>query len=141
MEGIEANSEGREAADRGKRIRRHWPSEIKRRIVREAEKGGAVRQQVAQRHGVQVNVLNRWRKELQSGSSVAKKAARRARLLPVRVSETRASRAASRPVLAAMAVTAGDMIEVAFPAGQKVTVRGVVDGALLRTVLQELARC
>jgi hypothetical protein len=40
-----------------------------------------------------------------------------------------------------MAITAGDMIEVAFPAGQRVTVRGVVDGEVLRAVLQELSRC
>jgi hypothetical protein len=40
-----------------------------------------------------------------------------------------------------MVITAGNLIEVAFPAGQRVSVRGVVDGALLRTVLQELARC
>ena len=31
--------------------------------------------------------------------------------------------------------------EVAFPAGQRVTVRGVVNGELLRAVLQELSRC
>ena len=54
--------------------------EIKRRIVREAEKPGAVKQQVAERHGVHVSVLNRWRTEVPRGSSGAKKAARRARL-------------------------------------------------------------
>jgi hypothetical protein len=32
-------------------------------------------------------------------------------------------------------------MEVGFPAGQRVTVRGVVDGGLLRTVLEELSRC
>jgi|HubBroStandDraft_6_1064221.scaffolds.fasta_scaffold38269_5 transposase len=141
MDGIEASSEGREAADQGKRIRRHWTIEFKRRIVREAEKPGAVKQQVAQRHGVHVSVLNRWRTELRSGSSGAKKAARRARLLPVRVSKTRTSRAVSLPVPAAMRIGADDMIEVAFPAGQRVTVRGVVDGNVLRAVLQELSRC
>ncbi len=139
MDGSEAIS-GREAADRGKRIRRHWKTEIKRRIVREAGKPGAVKQQVAQRHGVHVSVLNRWRTELPSASSGAKKAARRARLLPVQVSKTQTSRAASRPLHAPMPATAGD-IEVAFPAGQRVTVRGVVDGEALRAVLQELSRC
>jgi transposase-like protein len=43
MDGIEASSEGRVATDQGKRIRRHWTPEIKRRIVREAEKPGAVK--------------------------------------------------------------------------------------------------
>lgn len=140
MDGIEASSEGRAAADQGKRIRRHWTTEIKRRIVREAEKRGAVKQQVAERHGVHVSVLNRWRTELPSRSSGAKKAARRARLVPVRVSTTRTSRAASRP-FPATAITATDMMEVVFPAGQRVAIRGVVNGEVLRAVLQELSRC
>ena len=141
MDGVEATGEDRQAADRGKRTRRHWTASDKRRIVREAERRGAVRQQIAQRHGVHVSVLNRWRAELRIGAAGGKKAVRRARLLPVQVSKTQASRAASRPVRATTAVSAGDIIEVAFPAGQRVSVRGVVDGALLRTVLQELARC
>jgi transposase len=136
MDGIEANGEDRPADDR-KRTRRQWTTADKRRIVREAERPGAVRQQVAQRHGVHVSVLNRWRTELRIEASSGKKVARTARLLPVQVRKTRPARAASQSV----AVPGGDLIEVAFPAGQRVTVRGVVDGALLRTVLQELARC
>ncbi len=137
MDGIEANGEGRAIAELGKRIRRQWTMADKRRIVREADRAGAVRQQVAQRHGVHVSVLNRWRTELRIGASGGKKVARTARLLPVQVRKTRPARAASQSV----AVPAGDLIEVVFPAGQRVTVRGVVDGALLRTVLEELARC
>jgi transposase-like protein len=141
MDGIEASGEGRVATDQGKRIRRHWTTEIKRRIVREAEKSGAVKQQVAERHGVHVSVLNRWRTELPSRSSGAKKAARRARLVPVRVRKTHTSRAPSRPFPATTAVNTTDMMEVAFPAGQRVAIRGVVNGDVLRTVLQELSRC
>jgi transposase len=141
MDGIEASSEDREAADQGKRIRRHWTTEIKRRIVREAERPGAVKQQVAQRHGVHVSVLNRWCTELLRGSSRSARGARRARLLPVRVRKTPTSRAVIRSVPAAMPITAANMMEVAFPAGQRVTVRGVVDGDVLRAVLQELSRC
>lgn len=137
MDGIETNAEGQAIAEPGRRIRRQWTTADKRRIVREAERPGAVRQQVAQRHGVHVSVLNRWRTELRVGASGGKKGARTARLLPVQVRKTRPARAASRSA----AVLAGDIIEVAFPAGQKLTVRGAVDGALLRTVLQELARC
>ena len=136
MDGIEANGEDRAADDR-KRTRRQWTTADKRRIVREAERPGAVRQLVAQHHGVHVSVLNRWRTELRIGASSGKKVARTARLLPVQVRKTRPARAASQSV----AVPGGDLIEVAFPAGQRVTVRGVVDGALLRTVLEELARC
>ncbi len=141
MDGIEASSEGGVAANQGRRIRRHWTTEIKRRIVREAEKPGAVRQQVAERHGVHVSALNRWRTELASGPSGAKKAARRARLVPVRVSKTHTSRAPSRSFPATMAMIGTDMMEVAFPAGQRVAIRGVVNRDVLRTVLQELSRC
>jgi len=109
----------------------------KRRVVREAERPGAVRQLVARHHGVHVSVLNRWRSELRIGASGGKKVVRTARLLPVQVRKTRPARAASRPV----SEPADDLIEAAFPAGPRVTVRGVVDGTLLRTVLQELARC
>ncbi len=141
MDGIEASSEGQVGADQGKRIRRHWTTEIKRRIVREAEKPGAVKQQVAEHHGVHVSALNRWRTELASGSSGAKKAARRARLVPVRVSKTPTSRAPIRPLPTTTAMTGTDIMDVAFPAGQRVAIRGVVNGDVLRTVLQELSRC
>lgn len=141
MDGIEASSEGGVGADQGKRIRRHWTIEDKRRIVREAEKRGAVKQQVAERHGVHVSVLNRWRAELPSRSSGAKKAARRARLVPVRVSKTHTSRAPSRPFPATTEMFGTDTMEVAFPAGQRVAICGVVNGDVLRTVLQELSRC
>ena len=137
MDGIETKREGQTVAEPGKRIRRQWTRADKRRIVREAERPGAVRQQVAQHHGVHVSVLNRWRTELRIGASGGKKGARTALLLPVQVRKPRAARAASRSV----AVPADDIIEVAFPAGQRILVRGKVDGALLRAVLEELARC
>jgi transposase len=137
MDGIEANGEGRQMAAQGKRIRRQWTTQSKRRIVREAERPGAVRQQVAQRHGVHVSVLNRWRTELRIGASGGKKGVRAVRLLPVQVRKSQPARAASRSV----SVTEGDMIEVVFPAGQRLKMRGVVDGVQLRTVLQELSRC
>jgi transposase len=140
MDGIEANGEDR-PADGGKRIRRQWTRADKRRIVREAERPGAVRQQVAQQHGVHLSILNRWRKELRIGAPNTKKSVRKARLLPIRVSKTPAPRARSSPARALMEVAAGDSIEVAFTAGQRVTVRGVVDDGILRTVLRELSRC
>jgi transposase len=140
MDGVEANGEGRQPVGPGKRIRRQWTAGDKRRIVREAQRPGAVRQEVAQRHGVHVSVLNRWRAEQRVKASGAKKAVSAARLLPVRLRKARPSRAASRPAAVA-AVTAVDVIEVEFSAGRRLKVRGVVDDGLLRTVLQELSRC
>ena len=142
MDGVEANGDGLQPAELGRRTRRQWTAGDKRRIVREAQRPGAVRQKVAQRHGVHVSVLNRWRTEQLTRASGAKKKASAARLLPVRVRKARPSRAASRPVGTTIAVvTAVDVIEVEFSAGRRLTVRGVVDGGLLRTVLQELSQC
>lgn len=144
MDGGEATVESREQADGGKRIRRHWSAEDKRRIMREASRPGAVRRQVAEHHGVHLSVLNRWRRDLVAAvrRPSTKQVARPARLLPVQLSRSSPPpRTASRPMSARMAHAAGDLIEVAFPAGQRVMVRGVVNGDLLRAVLQELSRC
>jgi len=80
MGGIEVQGEGRQAAEPGKRARRLWTAEEKRRIVRESQRPGAVRQEVAQRHGVHVSVMNRWRTEQPSGASPAKKTVKPVRL-------------------------------------------------------------
>jgi len=141
MDGIEVEGEGRQAAQPGKRTRRLWTTKAKRRIVREAQRPGAVKQQVALRHGVHVSVLNRWRLEQLSKSSTAKKPVSPVRLLPLRVRKSPPSRGASRRIPAATAGAEVGIMEVGFPAGQRLTVRGVVDGALLRTVLEELSRC
>jgi transposase len=142
MDGSEANGEGLQSGEPGKRTRRRWTVRDKRRIVREAQRPGAVRQEVAQRHGVHMSVLNRWRTEQLNAASGAKKEVSTARLLSVRVRKARLSGAASRQVGATIAaVSAVDIIEVEFAAGRRLTVRGVVDGALLRTVLQELSQC
>ena len=140
MDGVEANGESRQSAKPGKRIRRQWTAGDKRRIVREAQRPGAVRQEVAQRHGVHVSVLNRWCTEQRVKASGAKKAVSTARLLPVRVRKTRPSRSASRPAGTTIAAVTG-VIEVEFSTGRRLTVRGVVDSGLLRTVLQELSQC
>ena len=141
MDGIEADGDERQSAGAGKRIRRQWTAREKRQIVREAQRPGAVKQEVARRHGVHVSVLNRWRTERRSRSSGAKKAVNTARLLPVRVRRARAARAQSRPAGATIAgITELDAIEVEFSNGRRLTVRGVVDGGILRTVLQELSQ-
>jgi transposase len=135
MDGIEVQGEGREAAEPSKRTRRVWTAEEKRRIVRESQRPGAVRQGIAQRHGVHVSVLNRWRTEQLSRAAGAKKTSSRVRLLPVQVGKSPPSRGSSRPIPATIAGTDVGFMEVGFPAGQRLTVRGVVDGGLLRTVL------
>jgi transposase len=141
MDGIDGDGEGGHSAEPVKRTRRQWTAEDKRRIVREAQRPGAVRQEVAQRHGVHLSVLNRWRTEQLSHASGAKKTDRALRLLPVRVRKSQSSRGTSRPIPATISGTELGIIEVGLPCGQRLTVRGAVDGGLLRTVLQELSRC
>jgi transposase len=141
VDGIEAQGEGQQTAALGKRTRRLWTAEEKRRIVREAQRSGAVRQEIARRHGVHVSVLNRWRTEQLSKAMAAKKKTSRVRLLPVQVRKSPPSRGSSRPIPAAIAGTDVGIMEVRFSTGQRLTVRGVVDGGLLRTVLEELSRC
>ena len=141
MDGIEVQGEGRQAIESDKRIRRVWTAEEKRLIVRESQRPGAVRRQIAQRHGVHLSVVNRWRTEQLRGAAVAKKTSSRVRLLPVQVGKSPPSRSSSRPIRAAIAGTDVGIMEVGFPAGTRLTVRGVVDGGLLRTVLEELSRC
>ena len=141
MDGIEVEGEGLQAATPGKRTRRLWTAEEKRRSVRESQRPVAVRQQIAQRHGVNVSVLNRWRTEQLSRAAVAKKTVKPVRLLPVQVRKSQSSRGLTRPIPATIAGTDVGIMEVGFPAGQRLTVRCVVDGVLLRTVLEELSRC
>jgi transposase-like protein len=141
MDGTEVEGEDRQAAEPGKRTRRLWTAEEKRRIVREAQRLGSVKQEVAQRHGVHVSVLNRWRTEQLSKSTVSKRTASTVRLLPVQVRKSLPSRGASRRIPPMIADTEIGTMEVGFPAGQRLTVRGVVNGGLLRTVLEELSRC
>jgi transposase len=141
MDGIEVEGESRQSAAPGKRTRRQWTAQDKGRIVREAQRPGAVRREVAQRHGVHVSVLNRWRTEQLSKALVAKKPVRRVRLLRVQVRKSAPSGRASRAIPATMVGSEVGTMEVGFPAGQRLTVHGMVDGGVLRTVLQELSRC
>jgi transposase len=143
MDGIKTRDGDETTAEHGKRTRRHWTTEIKRQIVREAAQPGAVRQQVALRHGVNVSVVNRWRRELGvvAARPHAKKTVRKVQLLPVRVSRSPPPRITNRPVPGMMAANRDESIEVAFSSGQRVTIRGVVDGGVLRIVLQELSQC
>ena len=141
MDGSETDAGGRQPVETSNRIRRQWTAREKRRMVREAQRPGAVIQEVAKHHGVHVSVLNRWRTEQRVAASGAKKAVNTVRLLPVRVRRARASRAPGQPVAATIATsTQRDAIEVEFSAGRRLTVRGIVDAAILRTVLQELSQ-
>ena len=56
---------------RGKRSRRSWSNEHKRRIVEEAIAPGASVANIARRYGVNANLLFNWRKAARAASSAA----------------------------------------------------------------------
>lgn len=58
----------------GKRPRRSWSAEEKRRIVDEAVLPGASVADIARRHGVNANLVFNWRKRALAASSVAPEA-------------------------------------------------------------------
>ena len=58
----------------GKRTRRSWSAEEKRRIVGEAVLPGASVADIARRHGVNANLVFTWRKRALAASSVAPEA-------------------------------------------------------------------
>ena len=53
----------------GRRSRRSWSAEEKRRIVREAAVPGALVSEIARRHGVNANLVFNWRKMALAASS------------------------------------------------------------------------
>ena len=62
MSGVRTSARG----DVGARRRRSWSTEQKKAIVAEIDVDGATLSEVSRRHGVHVNVLFRWRRELWS---------------------------------------------------------------------------
>ena len=120
------------------RRRRTWSDREKAQIVREAQRPGAILQEVAQRHGLHPSLLTRWRAQHRTA---VKKATLRARLLPVRVEpQTQSSPRFSRGDDIRSSASKLGSIEVELSAGRRVHIQGMVDAQTLRTLLQELSR-
>jgi transposase len=121
------------------RRRRRWSDLEKAQIVREAQRPGAILQEIAQRHGLHPSLLIRWRAQYRT--RVKKAPLRQARLLPVRVEpQTRSTpRSSPQDDIGSSASKLGS-IEVEFSAGRRVHIQGMVDAQTLRTLLQELSR-
>jgi transposase len=139
MEGLQAINEAGPVRESATRRRRMWSASEKAQIVEEAQRPGAMLQEVARRHGLHPSLLTRWRTQYQT--SRKKAATRDVRLLPVTV-ESRARRGfqvARADSKRASATTSG-AIEVECSTGWRIHIQGVVDAHTLRTLLQELAR-
>jgi transposase len=118
----------------GARRRRFWSSDEKRRMVAESFAPGASVSEVAQRSGVNANLLFTWRR--QNARSAARGGAEPFELLPVRVSD---ERVAAAPVEASARVFVGRM-EIVLAAGERILVGADVDTAALGRVVKALSR-
>jgi transposase len=118
----------------GARRRRFWSSDEKRRMVAESFAPGASVSEVAQRYGVNANLLFTWRRR--NVRSAARGGAEPFELLPVRVSDERAPAA---PVEASARVLVGRM-EIVLAAGERILVGADVDTAALVRVVKALSR-
>lgn len=132
MSGVRTSPRG---GDVGARRRRSWSAEQKQAIVAEIDVGGATLSEVARRHGVHVNVLFRWRRELGQAmdmppdDAAAATATPASRFVPVTLSSQ--STPASTP-------TRPGTIEIVLDGGRTVRVGSDVDTAALVRILEAL---
>src|ERR1700722_10561844 len=118
----------------GARRRRFWSSDEKRRMVSESFTPGASVSEVAQRYGVNANLLFTWRRR--NVRSAAHGGAEPFELLPVRVSDERPPAA---PVEASARMLVGRM-EIVLAAGERILIGTDVDTAALARVVRALSR-
>ena len=88
---------------------------------------------IALDHGVNANLLFKWRRQHVRATRSAPPS-----LLPVILSEPQARSELAVAAPAARPAAGGGLIEVELPAG-RIRIKGAVDGAALRVVLQMLA--
>lgn len=113
------------------RQRRFWPEEDKRRIVAESFAPGASVSRVAQRYGLNANLLFTWRR--QQGASKAVGRLEPIQLLPVTVAE--------EPTAAAAATQSHvGRMEIALVGGERIVVGSDVDASALARVVKALSR-
>jgi transposase len=112
--------------------RRFWSSDEKRRMVAESLAPGESVSKVAQRHGVNANLLFSWRRrETRSATSGGLEALK---LLPVIVADEGMAAAPIAP-----SAPAGRM-EIALVGGERVIVGADVDAAAFARVVKALSR-
>jgi transposase len=113
----------------GKRRRRSWTRDEKRRIVEESLQGGASIAEVARRHELNANLLFTWRRKMgvepseQSGPMP---------ILPVTI--------APGSVAQKHCPTAAGQMEIVLAEGNRVLVWADVEAAALSRVLKALSR-
>ena len=116
---------------RGACRRRFWSSDDKRRMIAESLKPGASVAMVAQRYGVNANLLFTWRRQ----EAAAANGAEPMKLVPVAVAEAETPNAAS----VAAPEPIGRM-EIVLSGGERIIVGLDVDATALARVVRTLTR-
>jgi transposase len=116
----------------GARQRRFWSTDDKRCMIAESLKPGASVAMVAQRYGVNANLLFTWRRQ---GAAAANGGAGPVKLVPVTVAAAEAPSAAS----VAAPEPIGRM-EIVLSGGERIIVGVDVDATALARVVRTLAR-
>jgi transposase len=114
--------------------------EEKLRIVRLTLEPGASVASVALANGVNANQVFRWKRQYERGDLQPRRSNSATALVPVRVAEDRrpqASEAASAP---ACAEPSAGTITIEFPGRALLSIEGAADPAIIRAVLESLAR-
>jgi transposase len=119
--------------------RRKYTIAEKRAMVEETQRRGASVAEVAQRHGVNANLVFGWRRLYQQGVLIEPVSAGKATLLPVKVS-TPTLMPSERAKPATGKGSSGGSIEIEFAGGVRLRVRGRVDRPTLARVMSVLSR-
>jgi len=123
--------------------RRKYTIAEKRGMVEETQRRGASVADVAQRHGVNPNLLFGWRRLYQQGVLIEESPAGKAALLPVKVSTPTlipSERATARTAKLPATESSRGSIEIEFAGGVRLRVRGRVDRPTLARVMSVLTR-
>ena len=118
----------------GPQRRRRWTTAEKLRLVKETLAPEAIAT-IARRHDVHPNLLHEWRRQARTGLLAGEVAGKPALGEEVRFAAV--AIAPERP--AAVAPSAGGMIEMEFANGSRMRVTGAVDPAMLAATLAVLA--
>jgi transposase len=123
--------------------RRKYTIAEKRAMVEETQRRGASVADIAQRHGVNPNLLFGWRRLYQQGVLVDAAPSSNATLLPVKVSTPTlvpSKRATATTAKLPVKESSRGSIEIEFAGGVRLRVRGRVDRPTLARVLSALTR-
>jgi transposase len=123
----------------GRRLgpRRKYTLGEKRAMVEETRRRGASVAEVAQRHGVNANLLFGWRRLHLQGALCEPSAEGAVTLLPVKVTAPTLLPEEPGPL---KPVSTTGAIEIEYAGGQRVRIRGRVDRAMLAHVMAMLSR-